>query len=486
MGLLPIEQVEYGVNYACFSNGEKRFICSCQKKSIVNRLRLYEKYFCKLGYYDIMTGITYGANDPELKKKVLGLPPALERQIDFTRDIIEQIDFKPYICHNCNNASVAFFSPMHPKSKKWRDMPYRLNFAISFGIYPCKSLPPKKGRYYFILDDALIFPAVRDCTFSGAILNSFQYRNKGVLFDWCLSSNNRFDKDAQRRMICVPGRFGTEIESLVYWDLFDVRRSIKAKMNSLIDALLSPTPNLDDIIRSQSEEKKRIYDYVIKDGKIVMDKILEPFFRADLAIYLEHARIPSVLGFCFKIRAYNRFFEAIEHVSVERIADEIIFAPNVIENANRLEFYFRSNYFRLLARGIQIVDNYTVHLQFLNRCDEKEVLRDLFDMTEELGLQNRLIPIIRSFYKKRMNISYYDIKRDYAPLLLHILSFPANQVKNTAKDFFDAFNDAFSNEFKETNIQFSQDDLTVLYFFVKKYLDCFIDEEICLRKIRSM
>lgn len=117
MGLLPIEQVEYGVNYACFSNGEKRFICSCQKKSIVNRLRLYEKYFCKLGYYDIMTGITYGANDPELKKKVLGLPPALERQIDFTRDIIEQIDFKPYICHNCNNASAAFFRLCTPNPK---------------------------------------------------------------------------------------------------------------------------------------------------------------------------------------------------------------------------------------------------------------------------------------------------------------------------------------------------------------------------------
>ncbi len=487
MDFFQIDKVEYGVNYACFTQNEKNYICSCQKQSIINRLRLYDEYFCRFCYYDIVTGITYSAGDSELKRKVLGLPNCIDKYIDYNSDIVEQLNFKPHICHECNNVPAAFFSPLHPRSRKWQIMPYRINRCISLGIYPCKSLPPRKGRYYFFLDEALSFREVYDCTFSGTLLNNFQYRRSSVDLEWYKALNMRFNIDEQRKLLCAPGYFGDKIEKEVYWDLFDSRRSIKRILNNLIDTLL--TEGINDIEDCNSDYKKeecRIYDYTIKDGKIVMDKLLEPFFRTDLYIYLKYSKNPTVLGFCFKIRAYNRFYETLEGAPVECIADEIVFAPNVIINAKRLGFYSQSYYFKLLAHGMQISDSFTKTLLLADNYNKEEVLDFLFEMTEESGLHSKLVPIIQSFYKKDMGLSYHKVKRNFAELLLRILCFHPRLQQYSAEAFTNRFADDFSNELKEANVESSPHDIIIIYKYVSDYLNNFIDDDIPLRSIKTV
>lgn len=82
-----------------------------------------------------------------------------------------------------------------------------------------------------------------------------------------------------------------------------------------------------------------------------------------------------------------------------------------------------------------------------------------------------------------MNLSYYDVKRDYAELLLRILSFKPNLDKYSVDEFAGKFAETFSKELKEANIEFTSDDFLLLFRYVYHYLKNFIDEEFPLRDV---
>lgn len=127
---LPSPFVEYGSIYVGFSSDSSlrdMAICSCQKKSIQERIAFLE-------------GIAKKAkpkNRSEINAFVvmkLGLPSFIERRIDVNQDILSQIPFRSSICHLCNHMEPS----NHPEGYVNEAYVYRnyiLSNAQKYGVY---------------------------------------------------------------------------------------------------------------------------------------------------------------------------------------------------------------------------------------------------------------------------------------------------------------------------------------------------------------
>lgn len=141
---LKYSKFVFGAHYKAFVNDKgKLVLCSCEKQSILNRIKIYNTYKKEfsnenLYYKDYVYDKEYS---PLTIEQFLGLPKELE--IDYKKDIITQIVFEDNICHRCCGVDYEWIipekNPFHYKSlaKKTRNARRDLekeNYFISKGI----------------------------------------------------------------------------------------------------------------------------------------------------------------------------------------------------------------------------------------------------------------------------------------------------------------------------------------------------------------
>lgn len=109
---LKYSKVVFGAHYLAYKNDDNNLVlCSCDKKSIDNRIKLYDLYqeeFTNenLYYRDYSY---YKDYSPLSLEQFLGLPKELN--IDYTKDTLNQISFEDNICHRCCGVDYEWIIP---------------------------------------------------------------------------------------------------------------------------------------------------------------------------------------------------------------------------------------------------------------------------------------------------------------------------------------------------------------------------------------
>src|SRR5574344_1144205 len=99
---LKYTKVIFGAHYKAYvNNQDKLVLCSCNKKSIENRIKIYSMFNSeftneRLYYRDYAY---YKDYSPLSLEQFLGLPKELN--LNFSKDILKQITFEENICHRC-------------------------------------------------------------------------------------------------------------------------------------------------------------------------------------------------------------------------------------------------------------------------------------------------------------------------------------------------------------------------------------------------
>lgn len=460
MAVLPITNIEYGTNYACFID-DKAYICSCQKKSLENRILLYKTYFTKYSYYDILTGITYDKADTDLLKFVLGLPECLNKQIDFLKDIIPQIDFKNFICHDCNGVDADFKIILHKGSKMYRNEPYKINKVISLGIYPTGDFPPKMMKYYFILPNSAPLTYLKNLSPSSEYLDNMHSENKNDNIS--LIAIKEFEKthsaSDSKNILLLPFSLGIKVEYKYSFDfLTRLRKRTKTTINNLIlnilkygyDGLQIFESNYLKYINSHSH-----YNYVIEDGKIIMDTCLKRYIETEIKIMSQYIEDFSVLHFCKLLHLPSVFYRPIKDIDTTEIINNITFRHNLLFSEDKVEKKSNVYYFALLSAEMKItLYNGLITLIGINNNNSCV----FFNMIEEFQLHSYVSTMINNFMKKTLSLSYYKIKDKYFDLIIKLLAFilPCS-TKNDNVNVEEIFKEVFVNELSEAKIDLSSE-----------------------------
>lgn len=149
---IPYNTVVFGTKYKAYLNNDGKFVvCSCEKKSIENRIKLFNKqYFVAMNkqwkYFDYV--YNKHIDNPTLEC-FLGLPKELN--IDYSKDVIPQITFEDEICHRCCGVDYQFLiQPEDAKIKVDRRREIeKENYFISKGFH----YVPLYKKSYLIIDE---------------------------------------------------------------------------------------------------------------------------------------------------------------------------------------------------------------------------------------------------------------------------------------------------------------------------------------------
>lgn len=140
----------FGARYKAYLNNDNKYVvCSCEKKSIENRIKLYKQQFELNGewkYYDYV--YDKHIDNPSLEY-FLGLPKELN--IDYSKDIVSQITFEDKICHRCCGVDYQYLIQQEHSKKqvdKRRDLE-KENYFISKGFH----YTPIYKQSYILIDE---------------------------------------------------------------------------------------------------------------------------------------------------------------------------------------------------------------------------------------------------------------------------------------------------------------------------------------------
>lgn len=179
----------------------KPFICSCYKQSIVNLIKLYDRYI----QYDCVV-----KNRNELLLELLGLPKYYEEKIresntDWSLDWVDKIDFKDNICPCCNkvkftplksyNIYISDFKETYKKERRKRELTNGIYYMRDdFIPYVITELLTDKYKDFFeITDNELKYILKNEYELSNdEIVQNFKVLNllnKDLKHDYFFSSN---------------------------------------------------------------------------------------------------------------------------------------------------------------------------------------------------------------------------------------------------------------------------------------------------------
>ena len=138
----------FGAKYKAYLNNDNRYVvCSCEKKSIENRIKLYKQQFELNGewkYYDYV--YDKHIDNPTLEY-FLGLPKELD--IDYSKDIVSQITFEDNICHRCCGVDYQFLTKKGKKTNDKRRDIEKENYFFEKGFH----YVPIYKKSYVLLDE---------------------------------------------------------------------------------------------------------------------------------------------------------------------------------------------------------------------------------------------------------------------------------------------------------------------------------------------